>query len=98
MSNWVIRRYILLNPVPFVGVDLEPAVCPDFYRKGNSKIGARNAGMPATSASMPRQNHRPNTNSIDAVEVFFSSGANGMTFCDCREPTSTATYCLPLTA
>src|SRR5262249_3977867 len=45
-----------------------------------------------------RKHYRPNTNSMEAVDVFFSSGEYGMTFCDCREPTSTATYCLPLTA
>ena len=42
--------------------------------------------------------HRLNTNSMEAVEVFFSSGENGMTFWDWREPTRTAMYCLPFTA
>jgi hypothetical protein len=42
--------------------------------------------------------YRPKTKSIDAVDVFFSSGACGMTLFGCREPTSTATYCLPFTA
>ena len=42
-------------------------------------------------------NHSPNTNSIDAVEVFFSSGIVAMMVAGCRAPTSTATYCLPLT-
>jgi hypothetical protein len=42
--------------------------------------------------------YRPKTNSIDAVDVFLSSGACGMTLFGCREPTSTATYCLPFTA
>src|SRR5258708_33308210 len=41
--------------------------------------------------------YRLNTNSMEAVEVFFSSGENGMKFCDCREPPRTATYCLPVT-
>ena len=41
--------------------------------------------------------YRPNTYSIDAVDVFLSSGAFGMTAFGCREPTSTAMYCLPLT-
>ena len=39
----------------------------------------------------------PNTNSIDAVEVFLSSGASLSTAAGCFEPTSTAMYCLPLT-
>ena len=41
---------------------------------------------------------RPNTTSIDAVAVFFSSGCCPMTAAGCREPTSTATNCLPFTA
>jgi hypothetical protein len=42
--------------------------------------------------------HRPKTYSIDAVEVCLSSGAWGMMLFGCREPASTATYCLPFTA
>src|SRR5438552_17427159 len=42
--------------------------------------------------------YSPNTYSLDAVEVSLSSGAFGMTEFGCFEPTSTAMYCLPLTA
>ena len=42
--------------------------------------------------------YSPNTYSIDADEVFLSSGAFGMTEFGCFEPTSTAMYCLPLIA
>src|SRR5262245_6728263 len=46
---------------------------------------------------LSRSTHNPNTNSIDDVEVCLSSGMFAMMTGDCREPTSTATYCLPLT-
>ena len=38
-----------------------------------------------------------NTNSIDAVDVFFSYGDSGMMLVGWRDPTSTAMYCLPFT-
>jgi hypothetical protein len=41
--------------------------------------------------------HKPNTYSIDAVEVYLSSGELAMTAPGCLEPTRTAMYCLPLT-
>ena len=41
--------------------------------------------------------YSPNTNSMEAVDVCLSSGAFGMIAFGCLEPTSTATYCLPLT-
>jgi hypothetical protein len=42
--------------------------------------------------------YRLNTNSIEAVDVFLSSGDSGMMLVGWREPTSTATYCFPFTA
>ena len=42
--------------------------------------------------------YRLNTNNIEAVDVFLSSGASGMMFGGWRDPTSTAMYCLPFTA
>jgi hypothetical protein len=41
--------------------------------------------------------YNPNTYSIDAVALFFNSGAFCNTKNGCFEPTSTAMYCLPLT-
>src|SRR5258708_6075475 len=46
----------------------------------------------------PAGSYRLNTYTMDAVELFFSSGAPCMTNGDCFEPARTAMYCLPLTA
>jgi hypothetical protein len=42
--------------------------------------------------------YSPKTYSMDAVDMFLSSGACGMMLFGCREPTNTATYCLPFAA
>src|SRR5262249_46591020 len=54
------------------------------------------ANKDVTSAH--RADHSPNTNSIDAVELFLSSGYSVSSAGFCRAPASTATYCLPLIA
>src|SRR5262249_37320506 len=75
------------------------------------RLGARGAGRcpradrddrnrrdPAKGTHRHRQRlgpQSPNTNSIDAVELFLSSGAKPTTNADCRDPPSTAMYCLP---
>ena len=41
--------------------------------------------------------HNANTYSMEAVEVFFSSGESSQTAAVCLEPISTAMYCLPST-
>jgi hypothetical protein len=48
-------------------------------------------------ADIASAGYSANTKSIDAVDVFFSSGDSGMMFGAWREPTSTAMYCLPFT-
>jgi hypothetical protein len=55
------------------------------------------AQMIAPAVFRTEAGYRLNTNSIDAVEVFLSSGDNGMMLGAWREPTRTATYCLPFT-
>ncbi len=46
---------------------------------------------------LDHRSHSPNTYSIEATDMVLSSG-NSASVCDvCRDPTSTAIYCLPLT-
>jgi hypothetical protein len=58
-----------------------------------------NAGAKLAPAFLRnRAAYNPNMYSMEAVDVFLSSGDKPVTNGDCREPTSTAMYCLPSTA
>jgi len=57
----------------------------------------RRPGFEDYAPSWPaRADQSPNTYSIDAVELSLNSGNSASICCDCFDPTSTATYCLPL--
>jgi hypothetical protein len=81
------------------------------YAGARAKLASRGAGraqfvdadhklpcsrLPPANFIVP-VSYSPNTYSMDAVEVFLSSGAFCKTKTGCREPTRTAMYCLPLT-
>jgi hypothetical protein len=58
---------------------------------GEHRLGSAERGL---CIGVPQS---PNTYNIDAVEVYFSSGEVLIRLAVCREPTRTATNCLPLT-
>jgi hypothetical protein len=62
-----------------------------------SERGRASAGLAEADYACAGPPYNPNTYSIDAVDVYLSSGALAMAALACLEPTSTATYCLPLT-
>src|SRR5258708_6141492 len=59
---------------------------------GRQALGRRRGCV----TSRAGRSHKPNTYSMDAVEVNLSSGEFVMTAPGCLEPTRTATNCLPL--
>src|SRR5262249_48899305 len=64
------------------------------------KPGAAHQHLQRSTNDAPRMAalaYSENTYSIEAVEVFLSSGESCITAAACLEPTSTAMYCLPLT-
>jgi hypothetical protein len=74
---------------------LDPRFSPPWPGYGSSP--PEDGGEGDTRSVEREAAQSPNTNSIDAVEVFLSSGASLSTAAGCFEPTSTAMYCLPLT-
>jgi hypothetical protein len=64
------------------------------------KIAQRRANVVAVPGNFAHPTHlaySAKTYSMDAVEVFLSSGESCQTAAGCLEPMSTAMYCLPLT-
>jgi hypothetical protein len=68
--------------------------------KGGPPSGCPRARGGQEGEPQPRVNarYKVNTYSIEAVDVFFSSGIFCMMLSGWRAPTSTAMYCLPFTA
>ena len=72
-------------------------ICDGFGREYMQRKRDAGAAQPRQRDDVSNAAHSPNTNSIDAVEVFLSSGMVARMTAGCLDPTSTATYCLPLT-
>jgi hypothetical protein len=66
-------------------------------QRPNSMMLLKSYPVPTCRRFVVSLSHSSNTYSIDAVEVFLSSGAFCNTKTGCLEPTRTAMYCLPLT-
>src|SRR5262249_20940382 len=99
----VCRERLVLQTVGFNGVGR--AGSQQTALPGGDEIASSHSNVPPEVSRDVRiamraswtQAHNPNTYSIEATDIVLSSG-NSASVCDvCRDPTSTAINCLPLT-
>jgi hypothetical protein len=73
------------------------AASPRKWAEASVPLPLRAGRIAGGASASVNVRYKVNTYSIEAVDVFFSSGKFCMTLSGWREPTSTAMYCLPFT-